>query len=90
MSTRILAALHPISILYDLRIPIVDIVYFQDEIAGVMALAWLIVQHFLFGLIGAAVNIGDIQPNTAGTLSHCSSSILLPVGGPKVHHHAHL
>ena len=41
-------------------------VVFQDEIAGVMALAWLIMQHFLFGLIGSAVNISNIQGNTAG------------------------
>ncbi|XP_062580508.1 sodium/hydrogen exchanger 9B2-like [Saccostrea cucullata] len=37
-----------------------------DELGGIIALAWLIVQHFLFGLIGAAVDIGNIQPNTAG------------------------
>ena len=40
---------------------------FQDELAGVMALTWLIVQHFLFGLIGSAVNISHIQSKTAGT-----------------------
>ena len=44
----------------------VEYLYFQDEIAGTMGLAWIIVQHFLFGLIGAAVNISDIQANTAG------------------------
>lgn len=38
----------------------------QDDLGGVIALAWLIVQHFLFGLIGAAVDISNIQPNTAG------------------------
>ena len=43
-----------------------NIFIFQDEIAGTMGLAWIIVQHFLFGLIGAAVNISDIQANTAG------------------------
>ncbi|XP_011416874.3 sodium/hydrogen exchanger 9B2 [Magallana gigas] len=37
-----------------------------DDLGGVIALAWLIVQHFLFGLIGAAVDISNIQPNTAG------------------------
>ncbi|KAK3087377.1 hypothetical protein FSP39_005190 [Pinctada imbricata] len=37
-----------------------------DEVSGVMAVAWLIMQHFLFGLIGAAVNIGNIKGNTAG------------------------
>ncbi|CAG2225679.1 SLC9B1_2 [Mytilus edulis] len=38
----------------------------QDEVSGVMALVWLIAQHFLFGLIGAAVDIGKIQSSTAG------------------------
>ncbi|KAJ8306577.1 hypothetical protein KUTeg_017122, partial [Tegillarca granosa] len=37
-----------------------------DEVANVMAIAWLIVQHFLFGLIGAAVDISKIQSHTAG------------------------
>ncbi|XP_052812372.1 sodium/hydrogen exchanger 9B2-like isoform X2 [Mya arenaria] len=37
-----------------------------DEVAGVMALTWLIMQHFLFGLIGAAVDISHIQSQTAG------------------------
>ncbi|KAK3588170.1 hypothetical protein CHS0354_012235 [Potamilus streckersoni] len=37
-----------------------------DEIANVMGLAWLILQHFLFGLIGAAVNISDIRLSTVG------------------------
>ncbi|WAR11083.1 SL9B2-like protein [Mya arenaria] len=36
-----------------------------DEVAGVMALTWLIMQHFLFGLIGAAVDISHIQSQTA-------------------------
>lgn len=34
-----------------------------------MALVWLIAQHFLFGLIGTAVNVGNIQPSTAGMYS---------------------
>lgn len=38
----------------------------QDDLGCVIALAWLIVQHFLFGLIGAAVDISNIQPDTAG------------------------
>ncbi|XP_063411812.1 sodium/hydrogen exchanger 9B2-like [Mytilus trossulus] len=38
----------------------------QDEVSSVMALVWLIAQHFLFGLIGAAVDIGKIQSSTAG------------------------
>ncbi|KAL3831362.1 hypothetical protein ACJMK2_023115 [Sinanodonta woodiana] len=38
----------------------------SDEIDNVTGLAWLIVQHFLFGLIGAAVNINDIRPSTVG------------------------
>ncbi|XP_045179332.2 sodium/hydrogen exchanger 9B2-like isoform X1 [Mercenaria mercenaria] len=37
-----------------------------DEVASVMALAWLIVQHFLFGLIGSAVDVSKIQSSTAG------------------------
>ncbi|KAL4217023.1 Sodium/hydrogen exchanger 9B2 [Mactra antiquata] len=37
-----------------------------DEVAGVIALAWLIVQHFLFGLIGSAVDVNNIKSNTAG------------------------
>jgi len=32
-------------------------------------LVWLIAQHFLFGLIGTAVNVGNIQPSTAGMYS---------------------
>ena len=51
-----------------------NIFIFQDEIAGTMGLAWIIVQHFLFGLIGAAVNISDIQANTAGKYQNFSSS----------------
>ncbi|XP_052237809.1 sodium/hydrogen exchanger 9B2-like [Dreissena polymorpha] len=38
----------------------------KDAVAGVMALTWMIVQHFLFGLIGAAVNIANIKSETAG------------------------
>ncbi|XP_060570321.1 sodium/hydrogen exchanger 9B2-like [Ruditapes philippinarum] len=37
-----------------------------DEVSSVMALAWLIVQHFLFGLIGSAVDVSKIESSTAG------------------------
>ncbi|KAL3831361.1 hypothetical protein ACJMK2_023114 [Sinanodonta woodiana] len=37
-----------------------------EEITNVVDLAFLIVQHLLFGLIGAAMNISDIQPSTVG------------------------
>lgn len=38
----------------------------QDDFGGVIVLVWLIVQYFLFGLIGVVVDISNIQLNMVG------------------------
>jgi len=41
----------------------------QDNISEIVAILWMIFQPLLFGLIGAAVKISDIDGDTVGRLT---------------------
>ena len=48
------------------KVQIMIPIWFQEPMAGIVAILWMIFQPLLFGLIGAEVNISQIDGSTVG------------------------